>query len=169
MGSYRVTTPLRLPWANKALRLKSREYLHGWSSGTGTDGSQQSLGRTKDPLVQTGMTDLTQAEHRSKSWKKPPRLLGNRILQKIFHITPAGSESARLNYELNSRDFNQAIPTEMLGHSEHKPLAKIPPHKGDKWALKDMPTKQAFLSWWRRGNCCMLLLTQVVIATAPEN
>lgn len=34
--------------------------MHTRSSGIRMDGSQQSSGRTKDILVQVGMTDLTQ-------------------------------------------------------------------------------------------------------------
>lgn len=45
-----------------------------------------------------------------KVLKKNPRLLGNRILQKIFHITAVGSETTDLNYEPTAGTLIKPFP-----------------------------------------------------------
>lgn len=106
-------------------------HLRRRSSGTGMDRTQQSLGRTKDPLVWMGMTDLTLTEHRSKSWKTA-RLLGNRILQKYFHVAPAGSDTARLNYELAAGFYSnrfrrnaKTLETQLVSQNSSTPRWKM--------------------------------------------
>lgn len=109
-------------------------HLRRRSSGTGMDRTQQSLGRTEDPLVWMGMTDLTLTEHRSKSWKTA-RLLGNRILQEYFHVAPTGSETASLNYELAAGFYSKTLETQLISQNSSTPRWKMSPerhtHKAD--------------------------------------
>lgn len=87
--------------ANKTVRLKSREQvastqteLRDWNRWEPTE-----LRVDQSPFSTDGDV-WSHTEWAQVKVLKKPRLLGNRILQKYFHVTPAGNETAHLKYEL---------------------------------------------------------------------